>query len=172
MTGRGGAGRGQGRKPSEPNLYRRMLIGARCEEIRKTASDKGAADRMRDGKLEATRASINAERDRQHAQIERFKGAGLLKAARKEWEKFAAWEKSAQKKLATAAKESRGPKSRVISLRRYRPKPLTRPQIYSIVAKQFHVSPRQARAFWIEHNKVLAEDLAAPAINAQLDDNL
>ena len=172
---RGGAGRGQGRKPAEPDLYRRMLIGARCEEVRREYSDKGAQARLTEvwETLETARAGFHAERQRRHTRVEQLKSAGLKKSAKDEAKKFADWETGAKKQLATAARIARGRKHVVISLKRYRPKPLTRAQIYQIVAKESGASPRRVRDYWIEHNKSLSSaKLAEPSTNAHIDDNL
>lgn len=161
---RGGPGRNQGRKKVVSRAIDRVVIGARCEEIRRTASAEGAMDRLDDAwqDLSAVREGIAAERVKQADRIDQLVKRGLKQSAKAELKRFAIWEKIAVAKLKQARAAAQGRKNHIISLKRYRPKPLTRQEIYEIASKEFGVSPRRVRDYWIEHNKLLARDRALP----------
>jgi hypothetical protein len=155
---RGGAGRNQGRKKAEPDFWRRWAIGARCEQIRREASEQGAWIRHSEAweEVEKVRKEVYAERKRYHDRVMRLRDSGLISAAKAEVQKFKAWEGAAKEKITKAFERNRGRKNVVSSAKRYRPKPLTREEVYSIVALEYGTTTRRVRAYWIEYNKFQA----------------
>ena len=141
-----------------------MLIGARCEEMRRQHSEQGALKRLREdwGDIDDIREAAWAERNRRYAQLERLRN--LPQAAAEETKKFSAWVEAEGAKLAQKTEAARGRKPTAISLKRYRPLPLTRgqicrrvAQICRRVAKEFGITPRRVMACWVEHNKLIAD---------------
>jgi hypothetical protein len=134
-----------------------MQIGARCEEMRRQHSEQGALKRLREdwGDIDDVREASWAERNRRYAQLERLRN--LPQAAAQETKKFSAWVEAEGAKLAQKTEAARGRKPTAISLKRYRPLPLTRGQICRRVAKEFGITPRRVMACWVEHNKLIAD---------------
>lgn len=157
---RGGAGRGQGRKKSIPDGILRVVIGDRCVQIRQEHSETEAFQKLNEAwgdSLAQVRAEVQAERERRYKLVISWWEAGRVKDARRAQKEFQKWEAQAVEKLRRAFKAARGRKPTATSLDRYRPKPLTRKQIYAIVAEEFQVSISQVRICWIERNKVLGK---------------
>ncbi|MEH2627062.1 hypothetical protein V1292_005117 [Bradyrhizobium sp. AZCC 1719] len=163
MSGRGGAGRGQGRKPATPNFLQRIAIGSMCENLRRDRAEQTALERA---EAEPYREIIRdlqekfwTERKARYDKIQALKkqGAGRIELTRAVQE-FKKWETAQFRKFDEKVKPELDTKGRrLISLAKYRPRNITRSQVCHDVAKECaalgwgRISPRKVNDYWGEY---------------------
>jgi hypothetical protein len=163
MSGRGGAGRGQGRKPSVPDFLTRLAIGSMCENLRRNRAEQTALERA---EAEPFRAIVRelqekfwTEREARYDKIQALKkeGAGKIELTRA-LQEFKRWEAAQFEKFDKKVKPELDQKGRrLISLAKHRPRNMTRPQVCQDVAKECaalgwgKISPRKVNDYWGEY---------------------
>lgn len=158
----GGPGRNQGRKPSVPNLMRRIAIGSMCENLRRERAEQAAMERaeaepFRDGIRELQERFWTGRKERSaKIQALRKQGAGKIELTRAVQE-FKRWETAQFEKFDKKVKPVLDQKGRrLISLSKYQPRNMTRPEVCREIAKECaalgwgKISPRKVNDYWGE----------------------
>jgi hypothetical protein len=162
MSGHGGARKGAGRKPTEPSLSERLVIGARCEEIREAAAMKAVhakADMKTPQRVRDLQQLIRERRTERAAAIRQRQAAGAssatIKALRDEFRRY---EKHA---LARIQKEITPILDRKGRFVKGSAKTMTREEVQRQVAKEYRdagrpqITARRVKAYWTEYGNFL-----------------
>lgn len=159
MSGHGGARKGAGRPKALPP-GQRVAIGWMCETLRRESAEQIALERLgRRRKVGEVRDRLNVENARRIAIVEKLRaGDASPLAIESEEAGLKKWQAIALAKFSKEVSPVLDKQGRAISLADYRPRAMSRPEVYKKVSAECaklgwgKISVHQIRDCWRDHS--------------------